>query len=288
MGLGLIKYPGGKGRLWRWIVQYLPKSDVYCEAFGGAAHVLLNKEPSPLEIYNDIDGNLVNLFRVVADPKLFRKFLRRVQPLLYARSLYKYCARTLDEQTDPVERAWRWYVMLAQGYPARMRCGWAYDITSGGSSTATSWARRVDKLQDIHARLRHVQIEQLDWRACLERYDQPGIVWYLDPPYPPEVCKHTGIYNYELTSDEHAELVSRILKLKGMVAISSYPNKIYAKLKNHGWREVSRQAWCHVALIHRKRYRKCPPRTEVLYLNPACVQALEQQKGERLCCESAR
>jgi DNA adenine methylase len=287
MGLALVNYPGGKGLLWRWIVQYLPKSDVYCEAFGGAAHVLLNKEPSKLEIYNDIDGNLVNLFRVVADPKLFRKFLRRVQPLLYARSLYKYCVQTLAEQTDPVERAWRWYVALRQSYSGTAG-SWAYALGYSPKNRAVDWARGVDKLQDIHARLRHVQIEQLDWRACLERYDQPGIVWYLDPPYPPDVRKETRLYNYELTSDDHAELVDRILKLKGMVAISSYPNRIYAKLKRYGWREVRRQ-WCSTMPQHSiTKGLKCPPRTEVLYLNPACIQALEQQKGERLCCESAR
>jgi DNA adenine methylase len=277
MGLGLIKYPGGKGRLWRWIVQYLPKSDVYCEAFGGAAHVLLNKEPSPLEIYNDIDGNLVNLFRVVADPKLFRKFLRRVQPLPYARSLYSYCARTLREQTDPVERAWRFYVLMNQAMSGRH--GWGYNIRYvGHAASSRTWANYVDRLPEIHARLRRVQIDHLDWRVCLERYDQPGIVWYLDPPYPPGVRSGNALYSCELSLDDHAELVDRIVRLKGMVAISSYPNPIYAKLKKAGWKEVRRSTWCWMSLDSIRKHGKCPPRTEVLYLNPACIQALEKQK----------
>jgi DNA adenine methylase len=287
MGLGLIKYPGGKGRLWRWIVEYLPKSDVYCEPFGGAAHVLLNKEPSKLEIYNDIDGNLVNLFRVVADPKLFRKFLRRVQPLPYARSLYNYCAQTLDEQTDPVERAWRFYVLMNQALTGGH--AWGYCIRYPGHRPPShDWAKYVDRLPEIHARLRRVQIDHLDWRVCLNRYDQPGIVWYLDPPYPLETRSSDRIYAHELSPDDHAELVDRIMQLKGMVAISSYPNPIYAKLKEAGWKEVRRNTWCWLSLDSRRKHRKCPPRTEVLYLNPACVQALEQQKGERLCCDSAR
>jgi DNA adenine methylase len=286
MGLALVRYPGGKALLWRWIVQYLPKSDVYCEAFGGAAHVLLNKEPSPLEIYNDIDGNLVNLFRVVADPKLFRKFLRRVQPLPYARSLYKYCERTLDEQTDPVERAWRFYVLLRQAVSGKRYAGWSYSITT--RKPPHSWCNAIDKLPEIHARLRRVQIDQLDWRVCLERYDQPGIVWYLDPPYPPETRSEHKLYSHELSNDDHVELVDRIIRLKGMVAISSYPNPIYAKLARASWKEVRRDTWCHMSLDSIRKSYKRPPRTEVLYLNPACVQALEQQKGERLCCESSR
>jgi DNA adenine methylase len=287
MGLGLIKYPGGKGRLWRWIIQYLPKSDVYCEPFGGAAHVLLNKEPSPLEIYNDIDGNLVNLFCVVADPNLFRKFLRRVQPLPYARSLYNYCAQTIAEQTDPVERAWRFYVLMNQAMPGGR--GWGYNIRHF-KHTAVSclWANSVDRLPAIHARLRRVQIDHLDWRVCLDRYDQPGIVWYLDPPYPRETRRTAKLYSHELTTDDHVELVDRILRLKGMVAISSYPSPIYAKLKEAGWKEVRRNTWCWMSLDSRRKHGKCPPRTEVLYLNPACIQALEQQKGERLCCEPSR
>jgi DNA adenine methylase len=287
MGLGFIKYPGGKGRLWRWIVQYLPKSDVYCEAFGGAAHVLLNKEPSPLEIYNDIDDNLVNLFRVVADPKLFRKFLRRVQPLPYARSLYDYCAQTLREQTDPIERAWRFYVLLNQSM-----CGcpkWGCNIRYPRHRVCShDWASYVDRLPAIHARLRRVQIDHLDWRVCLERYDQPGIVWYLDPPYPPDTRSDHAMYSHELSSDDHAELVDRIIRLKGMVAISSYPNPIYAKLARAGWKEVRRDTWCWMVLKNKQQRGGKPLRTEVLYLNPACVQALEQQKGERLCCESSR
>jgi len=287
MGLGLIKYPGGKGRLWRWIVQHLPKSDVYCEPFGGAAHVLMNKEPSPLEIYNDIDDNLVNLFRVVADPKLFRKFLRRVQPLPYARSLYIYCAQTLREQTDPIERAWRFYVLMNQSMSGRH--GWGYDIRYvGHTASSRTWANHVDRLPEIHARLRCVQIDHLDWQACLERYDQPGIVWYLDPPYPLEARSGHTIYSHEMSADDHAELVDRIIQLKGMVAISTYPNPIYAKLKKAGWKEVHRNTWCWMSLTSIAKQRKCPHRTEVLYLNPACIQALEQQKGERLCCESSR
>jgi DNA adenine methylase len=286
MGLALVRYPGGKGLLWRWIVQYLPKSDVYCEVFGGAAHVLLNKEPSKLEIYNDIDGNLVNLFRVVADPKLFRKFLRRVQPLPYARSLYNYCAQTLGEQTDPVERAWRFYVLLRQAVSGKRYSGWSYSIAT--RNPPDSWCKAIDRLPEIHARLRRVQIDQLDWRVCLDRYDQPGIVWYLDPPYPPETRSEKKIYFHELSSDDHVELVDRIMRLKGMVAISTYPNPIYAKLARDGWKEVRRYTWCHMSLDSIRKSYERPPRTEVLYLNPACVQALEQQKGERLCCESAR
>ncbi|GIW05154.1 MAG: hypothetical protein KatS3mg059_1774 [Thermomicrobiales bacterium] len=103
--LQAFKWFGGKGRLVHRIIALMPPHRIYVEPFGGAATVLLNKPPSPVEVYNDVDEGLVGFFRVLSDPDLFAQFYRRVAVLPYSRKLYDDARRTWRDEPDPVKRA---------------------------------------------------------------------------------------------------------------------------------------------------------------------------------------
>lgn len=250
-----IPWFGGKQKLADDIIALFPAHDSYIEAFGGGASVLFSKPPVTLEIYNDRDGGLVLFFRVL------REQPEKLVPLLeltpYSRAEWQICRETWqDPDLDEVERARRWFVVASQsfgGMVARARDtfpagspdhgpngerhhgrGWGGErLGRMHLSRAASTANRIDHIWRFVERLRLVQIENLDWRVCLERYDSPSALFYLDPPYIPET-RRAGGYNHELSYEDHVELIDRVLALKGCSIVSGYDHDLYRRLETEG------------------------------------------------------
>lgn len=211
-------YPGGKGEHLAHVLPHLPYGTGYGEAFGGSGAVLLNRHPSKLEIYNDRYGGITAFFRVVRDKVLYPQFMERINATVHSREEFIWCKKTWENCEDDVERAARWY------YTARWAINGKAKSTFGRSkSPGVRFADRLHKslplFGPIHARLHTVTIENLDWRTCLDDFDQTGFVWYLDPTY---LDCAPGTYDHELSVGDHVELVARIPYLKGFVAVSSY------------------------------------------------------------------
>ena len=222
-------YPGGKGEQLKEILPHLPYGSGYGEAFGGSGAVLLNRERSKLEVFNGRYAGVPNFFRVVRDPALFAKFREWVTLTLHAREEFIWCKRTWKDVENPVERAARWYYMI------RFAVNCKPNSTFGRSKNpVVRFADRLHKslpmFHPIHYRLYTVTIENLDWRICLQDFDRPGFVWYLDPTY---LDSSPGTYQHELSVEDHRELVSRISSMHGFVAVSSYDtpatNAVYDK-----------------------------------------------------------
>jgi len=230
---------GGKQQLADRILELFPEHNVYVEVFGGGASVLLSKAPGKLDVYNDRDDGLVNFFRCLRDHADELVPLLELTP--YARAEWEDARRTWTSIDDPVERARRWYVIAAgsfAGFAARDNGdagrGWGGErLGRMHLSRAASTANRVDNIWKFVERLRLVQIENLDWRACLERYDDPDALFYLDPPYVPET-RRAGGYLHELSADDHQELVERVLELQAVAIISGYDHELYAPLVERG------------------------------------------------------
>jgi DNA adenine methylase len=167
-----ITYYGGKGNLVSKLLEYVPYHDYYLEVFGGSAALLFAKEMVGAEVYNDIDGELVNLFRVIRDH--FDEFYRKVVLTPYAREEYLYCRETYKDCDDPVERARRFFVALRQGFSGQAEAGWRHAFKSkkaGLFASVSSWLSAIEMLPYIHMRLMYVQIENLHWRECMEKYN---------------------------------------------------------------------------------------------------------------------
>lgn len=241
-GVSPFVWFGGKQRLARRIADLLPPHMVYVEPFGGAAAVLLTKAPARVEVYNDRDEGLVNFFRVLREHP--DELERRLRLTPFSRSEF---ARAVESSrvgyrdvADPIERARLFWVRVEQSFAGTpMTVGWAGEFRGRrrGARAKTSWTK-LGRLEAIAARLRTVQIENLDWREVLARYDGPTACFYLDPPYEPSTRKRyrqqgDKAYNYDLTASDHEELVERIQRLEASVLISGYEHATYRALEEN-------------------------------------------------------
>jgi len=242
---GPLLWFGGKGAIAKKIIPLMPLCSRYVEVFGGGASLLFARSPVDLEVYNDLDHALYDLFCVLSDPKKFKKFARRVSALPHSRQLWMDCKNTWRGEKDQVARAVKWYVLNRQSFGGtgglNRTSGWGFSPTS--SLATQTWISAVEGLPQIHRRLRRVQIECNDWRKVLDFYDSKETLFYLDPPYVPDL-RRDGVYHEELNLEDHVELVDTIMGLQGSVALSGYWHEIHKPLDNspewarHDWKTV--------------------------------------------------
>lgn len=266
-----LRYHGGKFRLAPWILQFLPAHSVYVEPFGGGASVLLRKPRSKAEVYNDLDGEIVNLFRVVRDHGA--ELLRLVQLTPFAREEF-----TLSYQPScsPIEQARRTLVRSFMGFGSAGASGQStgFRANSNRSNTtpAHDWCNYPDALDRIIDRFRAVVIEHRDAVDCMQHHDAPTTIHYVDPPYVHQTRNlrtRAPSYRHEMTDEQHSDLAGHLRALTGMVCLSGYACPLYDVDLYPDWERFERPAMADGA----------KPRTEVVWLNPECSQALHHGHG---------
>jgi len=195
---------GGKFNFLKTLIPLIPSHRIYVEVFGGAASLLLNKPPSRIEVFNDADRELVNLFLVVRDAP--KKFLKGFRLMLYSREIYNRWAEEPFPK-DPFERAVRFYYLLRSSFSGVHDGGWRFNLTR---NIAKTFFDSLKNIYRISRRLRNVQIENLDFRECIKRWDKPDTFFYLDPPY-------YGLQYYRLKFSEkdHLDLREILRKVRG-------------------------------------------------------------------------
>jgi DNA adenine methylase len=245
-----LEYFGGKGRLVKKLLQFIPKHRTYVEVFGGGGSLLLAKPPSPVEIYNDINGDLVNLFRVIRDPEKFKEFHRQVSLIPYSREEFNYYCDL--EPKDDIERAIKTFIMFRQSMGGTGD-GWGYVIKQsrrGMASVVSKYLSIIEELPLIHQRLFRVQIENDDFRKIIQRYDYEDAFFYNDPPYLPQTRRQRE-YEYEMTEEDHKDLVELLLNIKGSAMLSCYYHPIYEPLIKAGWQRRDFRVVCHCVVRSR-------------------------------------
>jgi DNA adenine methylase len=254
---------GGKYSHLKWLLPLLPKSVHYCEPFAGSAAVLINREPSPVETYNDIDGDVANFFRVLRDNT--DEILKAIALTPFSREEFRLAIETPREDLTDTERARRFYIRARQ-----VRTGLAQTASNGrwanclntsrkGMSGAVSrWLGSVDGLTQVAERLLRVQIENSNAIEVIKRYDSENTLFYCDPPYPPEIRGDINAYSYEMDAIDHKNLADVLMNCKGKVALSGYKCGLLDELY-HGWN-------CIKAPVKNCQSVK-KPRQEVLYVN---------------------
>ncbi len=215
-----FRWVGGKSRLRKYIIDLLPQHTCYLELFGGAAWVLFGKEPSDVEILNDIDQDLMSFFRVVKNAP--EDFVRSFDLELVSRAEFERLADLDPETLSDVERAHRFYYLIMAGWGGELNYPrFQTSVSDGGGGNRLVGALRTlrSRIEPVHERLSSVLIECLDWRECIDRYDREGVVMYVDPPYPGNGCN----YAHNMREwDLHRELASRLSKTKAKWIYSSY------------------------------------------------------------------
>lgn len=293
-----LRYYGGKAIHARWIVPVLEAIPHrrYVEPFAGGASILIAKATVEIEVYNDLSPCVANFFRVLADPGLFRQFERIVSALGVSRALWRDAVAALDDPPiNMVDYAAAFFVVNRQAMAGRVGghgCagGWRHSIThtSGGiASSCRGWMSAVEGLEGLHRRLLQVQVESLDWRQCVDTYDTPETLFYVDPPYVRSTRQPNNRYVCEMSTAEHVALISRLQRIDGMAAISGYANDIYAALDVAGWTRIER-------LVKARAGRGPKPRerVECLWIKPrrdhdSVGHCPDHQGHQRDQCDSA-
>lgn len=240
------------------------------EAFGGAASVLVRKPRSYAEVYNDLDGDVVTLFRVLRDPEQSARLVAALRLTPFARDEYELA---YEDAADDVERSRRLVARSFMGHgsdaPAN-RSGFRANSNKSGSTPAHDWANLPQALAAVAERLTGVVVEHRDAMDVCRQHDAPDTLHYLDPPYLPDTRSTNGRrhnYRFELTAGQHAALLGDARALTGMVVISGYPAAVYDNALA-GWARHERTALADGAR----------PRTEVLWINQAATAALDSQQ----------
>ena len=265
-----ISYYGGKGQLAPKILEYLPKHTTYVEVFGGGGALLFAKPPSPVEVYNDIDSGLVNFFRVLRDEEKFERFYRKVVLTPYSREEQEFCKNTWNQVEDDVERAYRWFITARMGFSGIFGTSFtpSIDISHRNMSIQTSrWLSVIEYLPQFHQRIMRVQIEHLDFRQIFDVYDRETTCFYCDPPYLHSTRTETNVYQHEMTTEDHKDLINILLNVKGKVVLSGYRNEIYTILEDNGWKRVDFPTVCWA--MKRNDGTK-DPRVDSIWLSPNC------------------
>lgn len=245
-----------------WILSHFPEHKIYTEAFGGGASVLLRKQRTYDEVYNDLDGEIVNLFRVLRNPSQARELIRLVTLTPYARQEFD---ESYLPDGDPVEQARRTVVRSAMGFGHHSASGQKTGFRTGtrlsGTSAAHDWMRYPPILAAAVERLRGVTIENRHAFDVLRFYDDSKALHFVDPPYPHSTRGDGAWYKYEMTDDEHRELATVLHSLKGMVVLCGYACELYDQELYPDWRRITKDTHADGAR----------DRTEVLWISPNAV-----------------
>jgi DNA adenine methylase len=271
-------YYGAKQRIATPIIESLPPHACWVEAFCGSSAITLAKAPAPIEVINDLDGDVTNVFEQLRNNA---EALCRVVALTpYAKEEFEL-ARLGERPTDPLERARRFLVAAMMtvnsttGSGSRT-CGFSYSqsYTRGGMEARVSrWLNLPDRLLQVVERFKRVRIEKRDARELVRMFaDRPATLMYLDPPY---FTKREHGYAIDAKDEKfHRELLQACLKSKAMLLVSGYRNKLYdaTLTKEAGW---SRKM---IATITRDTTGKDYKRTEILWRNASFVKAQKSGK----------
>lgn len=272
-----LRYHGAKFRLAPWVMQFFPEHGCYVEPFGGAAGVLIQKPRAYAEVYNDLDGDIVNFFRVIRDPLTRADLIEACRLTPYAREEFVEAYLPTD---DPVERARRTAVRATMGFGSagatKGITGFRTDTRRKYGTAQHLWAAYPDTIGAIGERFAGVLIENRPATEVMAQHDAPDTLHFVDPPYVLSTRVRGGegterAYRHELTDVQHLELLAQLRALQGYVVLSGYPSELYDdQLK--GWAKFDTQS-----RISAGRGGKL--RTEVVWVNPACNAAIDRRQG---------
>ena len=256
----ILKYPGSKWRIAKWIIGHFPddyENMTYLEPFFGSGSIFFTKDRSRIETINDIDDNVVNLFKIIRD---------RPHELAYQISMTPWSRKEYHESyiqsNDDLESARRFLVRMwmAIGAKTSDKTGWRNNISAENYTVQGFHTTLPENILVVCERLRNiksgvVQIENQDVFKLIERYNRSDVLMYLDPPYVMNT-RHGRIYKYEFTEEKHIELLNHCNRSKAKILISGYDNKLYDSYLSN-WHKDTIIAECESG----------QKRTEVIWMN---------------------
>lgn len=268
----ILRYYGGKWSLAPWVLRHLPHGRRYVEPFGGGGSILLRKPRSRIEVYNDLDGRVVNVFRVLRDPLMASELERLIRLTPWSFSEYELAHHTAN---DPVEDARRTIVRSFQAHgSAGLRkgaySGWRSNDSGSNCHAVHAWVTWPDSIALFTQRLQGVVIEQRDALKVIKQHDAADTVIYADPPYVQSSRTSRHGYENDYHDEDHARLAEVLMSAKSAVVLSGYDSELYRELYRT-WRCV------RLEVPYSPNGKPSPGREECLWLN-----ALAAAKHRRL------
>jgi DNA adenine methylase len=255
---------GGKFSHLDWLLPLLPNCLHYCEPFSGSGAVLLNRKPSPVETYNDIDGEVVNFFKVLRQDK--ENLIEQIALTPFSREEFSIACE-LDPHLTNLERARRFYIRARQvrtGLAQTASIGrWANcknTSRSGMSGVVSRWLGGIEQLDYIADRLLRVQIENRPAIDIIKLYDSKETLFYCDPPYIHQTRGDIKSYGFEMKDSQHKELAETLNLIEGLVAISNYDCDLMDEL-------YPESKWTKIYSLEKTIHSTKDVRQEVLWVN---------------------
>ena len=267
-----ITWYGGKQQLARRIDALLPKTPAYAEPFVGGGALLFHRAPSKIEAINDIDGDLINFYRVLRDPATAARFVERLELTPYSEREWRDARDPTDE---PVERACRFYVLIRQSYSSGGG-SWGYsnarNINGGICNPASVWRNKISGLDAIIERLSNVQIFDRSWFNFALTFNNANSLLYLDPPYLASTRADTNhVYQNEMmAAHEHEALLDFCRQSQAAIALSGYHSDLYDRALAD-WNSVDLETELRSA----PRTGGLRKRIEVVWRNPRCMELVD-------------
>lgn len=264
----VLNYPGSKWNIASKLVELVPSHHSYLEPYFGSGALLFNKQASNIETVNDLDGEVVNLFKCIQHDS--ERLSRFVMTTPFSREVYNRQFDPEDSYEDPFQRAAKFLIRCWQGYGFRTnghKVGWKTDVQGRERAYALwNWYRLPNWIIEIAERLRTVQIENQPALKVIERFNNPRVFMYLDPPYLLSVrSARQKQYKHEMTDTDHEVLLKTILSSQAKIMISGYESDMY----NEYLREWRKEYFTSCAEQEK-------PRQEVVWMNYA---SSESEKG---------
>ncbi len=226
MAKPIIPWMGGKRRLVDKILPLIPEHTCYVEVFAGGAALFYNKAPSKAEVLNDINGDLVNLYRVVQNH--LEEFIRQFKLAIVSREVFEWEKLKDPATLTDIQRAVRFFYLQKLCFGGKVE-SWSYG-TSATARPKLNLLRIEEALSEAHCRLARVNIERLDWQFCVRKYDRIDTLFYFDPPY----WKTAG-YGVSFGIEQYREMADLMVSMKGkaILSINDHPTmkKVFKGLK---------------------------------------------------------
>lgn len=251
---------GGKTKSVKFLLPLIPKHKTYVEVFAGSAALLFAKERSKVEILNDINKDLVNFYRVLRDEQLYDILTRMLITTPYSKTELRNAYMMLPTTTDPVKRAYYFFILVRQSFSATMNrsfCNPTHHINQ-----CSRWLSAIDRLPEAVSILSRCHIECASYEHMINMYDSEDTFFYLDPPYIASTRKCIG-YKHEMRGQDHKKLVTLLLSIKGTALLSCYDHDIYKSLIDNGWKTFCYDNHLKTAPKNLDNYRK-----ETIYIHP--------------------
>lgn len=234
----IIKYYGGKHYIAKYLLEIIPKHNLYIEPFFGGGNMFFSKPPSKMEIINDLSDNIFSLYKVIADENKYKQLQHRLELTPYHAKFRDDYKQKLNEKLTIEDRAFYYLYVNRTSFNGVGGFSCTKLIRNNMIRSVSDYLSLIPHLEEIHNRLRNAVVENKDALELIQKYDDNDVFFYLDPPYVQSTRRSNQKYMIEMSDEDHERMINLILKSKAKIMLSGYDNEIYNKLVENEWNRL--------------------------------------------------